>query len=167
MARSISNLRRMGNNIPGKDSNFYGTKHTCWPLNSGHLQHAGVSLFNDKCCAHDYYSFPSNHLAANFIRKTDAVTFACVLIKADILRKLKFDENLPIDYNDIDICIRAKQELGYECYYTPWAIALHFESVTKKYGQSQDFIYFNKKHRDILRKYKEREQVAYEQVQGL
>lgn len=152
---------------PGKDSSFYGHKHTCWPLNSGRLQHCGVSLFNDKCCAHDCYGFPSNHLACNYVKKVDAVTFACVLINADILRKIKFDENLPVDYQDIDLCIRAKQELDYDCYYTPWAVALHFESVTKKMGHSEDFIYFEKKNREFLKKYKSREQVNYEQVQGL
>jgi len=123
-------------------------------------------LFSDKCCAHSYYGFPTNWLAANHVRKVDAVTFACVLIKAEVLRKVEFDEKLPVDYNDISYCIDAGK-LGYTCYYTPWAISMHFESITKDRGRREDFKYFYSKHREILKKYPTQEEIAYSQIQGL
>lgn len=132
----------------------------------GNIQHCGVELNSDKCCAHRYYGFASNTLAANFAREMDAVTFACVMIRKNVIDKIKFDKRLPIDYNDIDFCIQARQN-GHKIYYTPWAVALHFESATKEMTQTEDFIYFEAKHRDYLRKFPTFKQREQDILQGL
>jgi len=151
---------------PGTDFKFYAKKYRLWPANCGHIQHAGVDLYSDKCCGHSYYGYPTSWLSANYVREVDTTTFACVLIKRDILDKIKFDEKLPVDYQDIDLCIRAKQ-MGYSCYYTPWAVSLHFESVTKERGRRDDFKYFEIKHREILDKYPTQDEVQNSFSQGL
>ncbi len=152
---------------PGKnDFSFYAKKYVTWPASLGYIQHAGVDLYSDNCCAHRYYGFATHWMAANYLRKTNAVTFACVMIKAEILRKLKFDLELPVDYQDIDMCIEAKK-IGWSTYYTPWAVALHFESVTKQRGKRNDFEYFEIKHEDLLRRFPTQEQSLHLQSQGL
>ncbi|KKL89562.1 hypothetical protein LCGC14_1913420, partial [marine sediment metagenome] len=113
-----------------------------------------------------YYGFASNILAANFVREVNAVTFACVMIRRDLIEEIKFDKRLPIDYNDIDFCIQAKQK-GHKIYYTPWAVSLHFESATKEMTETEDFIYFEAKHRDYLRKFPTFEQRKQDMLQGL
>lgn len=133
---------------------------------SGNIQHCGVELSSDKCCAHKYYGFASNTLAANFVREVDAVTFACVMIRRDLIEEIKFDKRLPVDYQDIDFCIQAKQK-GHKVYYTPWAVSLHFESATKELTETEDFIYFEAKHRDYLRKFPTFEQRKQDMLQGL
>lgn len=132
----------------------------------GNIQHCGVELNSDKCCAHRYYGFATNILAANFAREMDAVTFACAMIRRDLIDEIKFDKRLPIDYNDIDFCIQARQK-GHKVYYTPWAVALHFESATKEMTQTEDFIYFEAKHRDYLRQFPTFEQRKQDMLQGL
>lgn len=135
---------------PGRKLDFIGKKYTCYGINSGAVQHSGVDLYSDKCCGHRYYGFPNDSIALNYIREVDAVTFAAVLIKSNLINSIKFDKGFPVDYNDIDFCIRAKQ-MGANIYYTPWAIALHWESITKEPGSNEDYVYFESKHGKYLK----------------
>lgn len=153
---------------PGKsiNSKLLTKNYLNYSEDVGNIQHCGVELSSDKCCAHKYYGFASNILAANFVREVNAVTFACVMIRRDLIEEIKFDKRLPIDYNDIDFCIQAKQK-GHKIYYTPWAVSLHFESATKEMTETEDFIYFEAKHRDYLRKFPTFEQRKQDMLQGL
>lgn len=151
---------------PDKEFKFYTTRYSCWPMPTGKIQHAGVKLHSDKCCSHSYYGYNSQYLAANYMKEVDAVTFACVMIKKEIFDKVRFSKKLPIDFNDIAFCIDAK-ELGYKIYYTPWAVALHWESVTKEWGRREDFRYFQVKYGKILNKYKTLEEARYEEEFGI
>jgi GT2 family glycosyltransferase len=50
--------------------------------------------------------------------------------RKDVLEALNgFDVRFPIDYNDIDYCLRAV-ERGYRIVYTPYAELYHFEGQT-------------------------------------
>lgn len=151
---------------PGRGMQFIGNKYTTYGANVGHVQHCGVELYSDKGCAHRNYGMPNDTLALNYVREVDAVTFACVLIRKDVIDKVKFDEKLPVNFNDIDYCIEAKK-LGHKIYYTPWAVALHFESVTKDDGPNEDFDYFDSKHREFLRKYPTFDERHKEMLEGL
>ena len=151
---------------PGKGMQFVGNKYTTYGANVGHVQHCGVDLYSDKGCGHRYYGMPNDTLALNYVKEVEAVTFACVLIRKDVIDKIKFDEKLPVNFNDIDYCIEAKK-LGHKIYYTPWAVALHFESVTKDDGPNEDFNYFDSKHSKYLAKFPTFDERHAEMLQGL
>ena len=60
-----------------------------------------------------------------------AVTGACLMSRRDVFAEAGgFDEAFPLNYNDIDYCLRARQ-LGYRVVFTPHARLIHHESVSK------------------------------------
>jgi len=62
-----------------------------------------------------------------------AVTGACVAIKRELYLDLGgMDDNLPIAYNDIDLCMKVNQA-NYKVLYTPYAKLYHYESKTRGY----------------------------------
>ena len=48
-----------------------------------------------------------------------------------------FDEELPVAYNDVDLCLKIRQK-GYDNIYTPYATLYHHESVTRGKDNSGD-----------------------------
>jgi len=61
------------------------------------------------------------------VRNYSAVTAACMATRQEVLEAVGgLDERLPIDYNDVDFCLKAI-ERGYRVVYTPHAELLHFE----------------------------------------
>ena len=58
-------------------------------------------------------------------------SFACVMIRKSLLEKLGgFDEALPVEGNDVDLCLRL-EELGYRQVIPPEAILFHHESRSR------------------------------------
>ena len=102
----------------------------------GRIQHAGVALgildsgghpfrgFDGR--AHHYFDFP------DVIRNVSAVTGACMLVRASAFEQVGgFDESLfPLSFNDIDLCLRLGR-LGLRNVYTPHAVLLHHESLSR------------------------------------
>jgi GT2 family glycosyltransferase len=73
---------------------------------------------------------------AELIQNFSAVTAACLLVKKLVyLEADGLDENLPVDYNDVDFCLRLIQ-LGYRNIWTPYAELYHHEHGTR--GKAQD-----------------------------
>jgi GT2 family glycosyltransferase/2-polyprenyl-3-methyl-5-hydroxy-6-metoxy-1,4-benzoquinol methylase len=65
------------------------------------------------------------------IRNCSAVTGACMLTRPDVFRELGgFEERLRVAFNDVDLCLRARQR-GYVVVYTPHALLYHEESSTR------------------------------------
>jgi GT2 family glycosyltransferase/2-polyprenyl-3-methyl-5-hydroxy-6-metoxy-1,4-benzoquinol methylase len=65
------------------------------------------------------------------IRNCSAVTGACMLTRLDVFRELGgFEERLRVAFNDVDLCLRARQR-GYVVVYTPHALLYHEESSTR------------------------------------
>lgn len=65
-----------------------------------------------------------------------------------------FDEiNLPIAFNDIDLCLRLR-ERGYLIVYTPYAVLYHYESASRGYslGPDPEADYMIRRWNDILYK---------------
>jgi GT2 family glycosyltransferase len=100
----------------------------------GTLQHVGVTLLDGKP-GHPFYSYPAehpgyycrNHLPHNCA----AVTGACLMTRRDVFQRVGgFDESFPLNYNDVDYCLRVRQR-GYRVVFTPHAELYHHESVTK------------------------------------
>ena len=101
------------------------------------IQHAGIALGIYGYCGNIFKNYPENDPGyfglMKVARNLTAVTFACVMIKKSIYKKVGgLDEkNLPISLNDIDFCLKVKK-LGYKIIYTPFAEAYHYEAASKK-----------------------------------
>jgi GT2 family glycosyltransferase len=102
----------------------------------GKIQHAGVILgvlgvaghthkgFN----RHDYGYFARLQLCQNL----SCVTAACMVMPKALFERLGgFDaRNLAIAFNDVDLCIRIRQE-GHQVIWTPYAELFHLESASR------------------------------------
>lgn len=103
----------------------------------GRIQHAGVvvGIFGNAGhafrgldgSARHYFDLP------DVIRNVSAVTGACLLVRAEVFQSVGgFDDaGLPIDFNDIDLCLRLRQR-GYRVLYTPHAVLRHHEGLSKQ-----------------------------------
>jgi GT2 family glycosyltransferase len=71
------------------------------------------------------------------IRNCSAVTAACMMISQSVFRELGgFEERLAVAFNDVDLCLRAREK-GYEVVYTPYALLYHDEGSSRGLGGSQ------------------------------
>lgn len=102
----------------------------------GRIQHAGVvtgiggvagHLF--KCAAGDA---PGPFSLLRLPRETSCATAACLLVRADLFRKIGgLDEtNLAVAFNDIDLCLKIRNA-GARIVWTPFAELTHHESVSR------------------------------------
>ncbi|HEX3333944.1 MAG TPA: glycosyltransferase, partial [Acidimicrobiales bacterium] len=102
----------------------------------GRIQHAGVVLGIYGVAGHGHRLFDrlspghSGHL--QLAHRMAAVTAACVAIRREAWDQVHgFDDlNLPIAFNDVDLCIRL-QEAGWAVVWTPYAELFHHESVSR------------------------------------
>ena len=103
----------------------------------GTIQHAGIFMGFRKNCGHAFRGLPSEERhyfdLPNVIRNVSAVTGACLMTRADVFWETgAFDsENLPIDLNDVDLCLKIRA-MGYRIVYTPYALLRHYESASKQ-----------------------------------
>jgi GT2 family glycosyltransferase len=102
---------------------------------NGALQHGGVILGAGGLANHIYGIrrhdpgyFARQHLTQDFC----AVTAACLVVRREVFEKLGgFDEaHLPVAYNDVDFCLRARA-LGWRIIYSPYAELIHHESISR------------------------------------
>ncbi len=103
----------------------------------GTIQHAGIVLLDrDHIARESFKGLPADteeyFAQAQVARETSAVTGACLL-----LEKKKFfvvggfdEENLPVAYNDVDLCCRLL-EAGFTNIYTPHASLIHHEGASR------------------------------------
>lgn len=101
----------------------------------GRIQHAGVVILSG-CPAHPYYKHPPEeigyYLSVQLPRNYLAVTGACMMTRAAVFRDLNgFDSAFPLNYNDVDYCLRVHQR-GLRMVYTPYAELYHHESQSKE-----------------------------------
>lgn len=75
------------------------------------------------------------------LRRTAAVTGACMAVRNELFRRLGgFDAaNLPIDWNDVEFCLKARAE-GLDVIYEPAAILYHYESRSRGLTRDGDRI---------------------------
>ncbi len=106
--------------------------HLLYP--SGATQHAGIVIGTRGSAWH----LCRNMFAADywqwlpFTRNVSAVTGACLAMRKDVFRQLRgFDPCFPINYNDIDLCLRARAA-GYEIVLEPSALLRHYESQSRQ-----------------------------------
>ena len=76
-------------------------------------------------------STPATTAATCLPHNCAAVTGACLMTRRDVFDEAGgFDESFPLNYNDVDYCLRVRK-LGYRVVFTPHAQLMHHESVTK------------------------------------
>ena len=98
---------------------------------NGRLQEAGGILFPN-LSAWNYGRNQNPHDPRyNYIREIDYCSGACIMLRAEVWRKLKgFDEYYtPAYYEDTDLAFRVR-DLGLKTYYTPFSEIIHFEGVS-------------------------------------
>jgi GT2 family glycosyltransferase len=104
----------------------------------GLIQHAGVILGLGGIASHaqryvDGYTGTGYFNYANSIKNYSAVTGACLMIRRDVFEQEGGlnEQQLPINFNDVDLCLRLRQR-GYLIVYTPLAMLRHHESATRE-----------------------------------
>ena len=104
------------------------------------LQHGGLVVGLDGHAEHAYRQLPLRHGVhrgrSQLLTRWDAVTGACLMLRKTLLERLGgFDEGLPVEGNDVDLCLRLEQ-LGYRQLIPPEAVLLHHESQSRDVRQS-------------------------------
>lgn len=80
------------------------------------------------------------------VRNVSAVTAACMMMRRQVFEELGgFDEALAVAFNDVDLCLRAREK-GYLIVYTPYALLYHHESATRgKLHPWDEELYFRRR----------------------
>lgn len=69
-----------------------------------------------------------------FTCNVSAVTGACLAIRREVFAELGgFDPCFPVNYNDVDLCLRARQA-GYQVILEPAAVLRHDECQSRRPG---------------------------------
>jgi len=100
----------------------------------GRLQHIGMVLGVAGLAAHAFHQHPGVSAgyagSAIMTRNYSAVTGACLMTRRRVFEEVGgFDERFPIDFNDVDYCLRLRRA-GYRVVFTPWARLYHHESAS-------------------------------------
>lgn len=120
----------------------------------GTIQHAGVVLgIGVAGHAHKHLKPAATyHQLAQYVRNYSAVTGACLMIRRDRYQAMggMNELALPISFNDVDLCLRLRQE-GYLVVYTPQARLEHRESATRVGGVTPaETAYMRERWGDLL-----------------
>jgi GT2 family glycosyltransferase len=103
---------------------------------SGAIQHAGMAIGIMEGAGHphrDTFAAPFWKWLP-FTRNVSAVTGACLAMRKSVFAELGgFDDTFPENYNDVDLCLRAR-EAGYEVILEPAAVLRHDECRTRRPG---------------------------------
>jgi GT2 family glycosyltransferase len=108
------------------------------------IQHAGVLVGVGNpwgpgvaLHSHQYYPADSAGYEGTALTTTNysAVTAACLLLRRSLFEEVGGldEENLPVGFNDVDLCLRIRDR-GYLITYTPHAALYHHESASRGHG---------------------------------
>ena len=100
----------------------------------GRIQQAAIGLFRNfwgRLQVRNLFNGrPATHPPASIAREVSAVTGACMLVSRFAWERLGgLDETLPVVYNDVDFCLRARAA-GLRVAYDPRATLTHDEGVS-------------------------------------
>jgi GT2 family glycosyltransferase len=101
----------------------------------GSVQHAGVILGIRGIAGHAHRFFPGDaqgYLGSlQAITNYSAVTAACLMMRRAVFDEVGgFDEDLAIEFNDIDLCLRVRRA-NYRIVYLPHVVLYHSESGSR------------------------------------
>lgn len=99
------------------------------------IQHAGTVIGLGGVAGHTFISLDENadgyYYTLKCINNYSAVTAACLMIDKTKFNTVNgFTEDLPIEYNDVDFCLKLI-EYGYRNVCLPHAKMFHYESLTR------------------------------------
>jgi GT2 family glycosyltransferase len=103
---------------------------------NGTIQHAGMAVGIMDGAGHpNRGGFETAHWPwSRYTRNVSAVTGACMAVRRSVWDELGgFDGTFPVNYNDVDFCLRARRA-GYRVVYEPAAVLRHHESATRTRG---------------------------------
>lgn len=111
-------------------------------FNDRSIQHAGVTLGIRGLAGHRYREVeekdfkPDDYI--NIVQNLSAVTAACFMIRKQLyIDLLGFDEKLAVAFNDVDFCLKVRDE-NYLIVYNPFAEAYHYESKSRGQDDTQE-----------------------------
>jgi GT2 family glycosyltransferase len=126
----------------------------------GRLQHAGVVLGFGGIAGHLYRRMPADHPGycnrLTVAHEVGAVTAACIAVERHKFEAVGgFDaENLPVDLNDMDLCLRIS-ERGWANLWTPESVLVHLQSATR--GIDPDpFVLYQQERTYFVRRWAEK-----------
>jgi GT2 family glycosyltransferase len=101
----------------------------------GTVQHAGIALGMEGFAGHPFRGArgddPGPGGLLSVARECSAVTGACLMMGRELFESLGgFDPELRIAFNDVDLCLRAR-ERGHRTVWTPHARLVHHESASR------------------------------------
>lgn len=101
----------------------------------GSVQHAGVILGIGGVAGHAHKHFVAEDTGyfyrLSVVQNLSAVTGACMMLPIALLRELGgLSEDFSVAFNDVDLCMRIRRA-GYQILFTPYARALHHESLSR------------------------------------
>lgn len=121
------------------------------------IQHAGVILGIRRLAGHANRNLPGKADGymhrLKVIQDYSVVTAACLMVSMEKIKECRgFDEQLAVDYNDVDLCMKLRK-LGYYNVFTPYARLYHYESKSrgenispeKMEQNGKEFFYFTTK----------------------
>jgi GT2 family glycosyltransferase len=101
---------------------------------NGRLQHVGILIGVCGVAAHAFHQCHAGTSgyagSAVVVRNCSAVTGACLMTRRAVFDELGgLAEDLPVDFNDVDFCLRLRSA-GYRIVFTPYAQLIHHESAS-------------------------------------
>lgn len=99
------------------------------------VQHGGIILCGDHVARHLHVGLDDDDTGywgrATAVQSLAAVTGACMVARREVFDAVNgFDEAWPVDFGDIDFCLRVGAA-GYRTIWTPHAVLLHHESASR------------------------------------
>lgn len=99
------------------------------------IQHAGVIIGLNGLAGHTFVGQSRKDVGyfnyLNVVSNYSAVTGACMMFRRDVYDAVNgFDEEFAIEYNDIDFCLRVKEQ-GYDNIFVPDVVLYHHESISR------------------------------------
>ena len=133
------------------------------------IQHAGIviGLGAHRTAGHTHYRLSWENLGYMgrlcYAQNVSAVTGACLMVKRSDYERLNgFDESFAVALNDVDFCLRLREE-GLLNVFTPFAELFHYESLSrgddvsgadkeKKERYNREAEHFREKWKEVLDK---------------
>lgn len=99
------------------------------------IQHAGVTIGTRGLAGHRYREVHETDFSKddyiNIVQDLSAVTAACFMVEKKLYDELLgFDEKLAVAFNDVDFCLKVRNE-NYLIVYNPFVEAYHYESKSR------------------------------------
>ena len=125
----------------------------------GSIQHGGIVVGIGGAAGHihrfRHKSYNGYLNCLKTVRNVSAITAACMMVRKEVFDEVRgFDENIEINFGDVDLCLRILKE-GYQNIFTPFAELVHHEKASRasieKTGKfEKELLYFNQKWTNVI-----------------